>query len=274
MPLFGRCHLVDEPCLREKGRVLKITDVPALGGEEFAQFLESFPGTDGFFDSCFALRFVRDNASLGQEDAAGLDAEFLEVFRAFSLQRIHRFDHLDGVPDGKAERLIHVRQDGTGVAAEILSDLDHRSRENRRLFDVLHEGPAAEFHVEEDGVAPGRELFGHDGRGNEGDGFDRPGHVTQGIEFLVGRDEFGGLARDRDPDALHLVLEFAFAQGDAHPRHGFHLVERSPGMAEAAPGRLREFRPAGGNEGPEDQTGLVADPAGAMLVDLDPGDVA
>ena len=86
-------------------------------------------------------------------------------------------------------------------------ELEHRLGEHLRVLERLHEGAVADLHVEDDRVRAAGDLLRHDARRDQGHDVDGPGDVAQAVELLVGRDEVGGLADDRQPDLAHLLDE-------------------------------------------------------------------
>ena len=58
------------------------------------------------------------------------------------------------------------------------------------------------------------------------------------------------------------------AEEDVHARDGLQLVQGAAGVAEAAAGEHGHAHAAGGEQGGDDEADLVADAAGAVLVDL------
>ena len=63
----------------------------------------------------------------------------------------------------------------------------------------------------------------------------------------------------------------AGGQEDVHAGDGLQLVEGAAGVAQAAAGQHRHLDPAGGDQRGDDEADLVADAAGAVLVDLRAG---
>ncbi len=60
---------------------------------------------------------------------------------------------------------------------------------------------------------------------------------------------------------------------DVETRNGFELIERAAGVAETAPADHGHGEAAGGNDGRQDQRGLVADAAGGVLVHFFAGEI-
>ena len=98
------------------------------------------------------------------------------------------------------------------------------------------------------------------------------GHVAEGIDRLVGRDQVGGLGGHGQPDPLHLVEQLAGAEADPEAGDRLQLVERPAGVAEAAPGQLDHLHAEGGGERAHDQGGAVGHAAGGVLVDRRPAE--
>ena len=138
----------------------------------------------------------------------------------------------------------------------------------------LHEGAAAGLHVEHEGVDALGDLLAHDRRADERDALDRAGDVAQRVELLVGGRDLRGLADHGAADGRQRRLHLLEREVHAETGNRLELVERPAGMAEAAPRHHRHRHAARRGERRQDQGGLVADASGAVLVDLDAGDVA
>ena len=156
---------------------------------------------------------VRVDPEIGerQQPRARVQDELGEIGRPLAAHGGARLADLERVPDGGAERLIHVRQQADDLAAGAPAELEHRLGEHARVLERLHEGAVADLDVEHDRVRPARELLGHDRRRDQRHDVDRRGHVAEAVELLVGRDEIGGLADDREPDVAHLLDELVDA---------------------------------------------------------------
>src|SRR5262249_8523321 len=80
--------------------------------------------------------------------AAQNQAEFNEIRRSGSAQRVYCLHYLQRVPDGVAERLLHIGDNGSHGPIQALSNF----RENRRQFGgfgfCVHKGTATTFNVE------------------------------------------------------------------------------------------------------------------------------
>ena len=87
------------------------------------------------------------------------------------------------------------------------AELDHGPGQLAGLVERLHEGAVADLDVEHDRVRPAGDLLGHDRRGDQRDDVDGRGYVPERVELLVGGDQVGGLADDREPDLADLAEE-------------------------------------------------------------------
>ena len=111
------------------------------------------------------------------------------------------------------------------------------------------------------------ELLGHDRRRDQRDDVDRRGDVAQRVELLVGRDEVGGLADDRDADVAQLRDHLVDRQLDAEAGDRLELVERAAGVPEPAAAHLPERHAAGRDDRADGDRRLVPDATGRVLVD-------
>ena len=115
--------------------------------------------------------------------------------------------------------------------------------------------------------APPASFFDMIAGGDQRDDVDRRGDVAERVELLVGGDEVGGLADDREADLAHLRDELVDRELDAEAGDRLELVERAAGVAEAAAAHLPERDAAGRDDRADGERRLVADAAGRVLVD-------
>ena len=196
-----------------------------------------------------------------------VEHELGEVWRPLAAQRRDRLTDLERVPDRGAERLVHVGEQADDVLARAAAEVEHALGEDLRVLERLHKGAVADLDVEHDRVRACGELLRHDARGDQRHDVDGRGHVPQAVEALVGGDEIGGLADDREPEISHLRYELVRRQLDAEPRDRLQLVERAARVPEPAAAHLPERDPAGGDDRADRDRGLVADAARRVLVD-------
>ena len=150
--------------------------------------------------------------------------------------------------------------------AHEVAHLCHRGGEFLRLFPCLHEGAAAELHVQDETVQLLRELLAHDARHDQGLGRDRARHVAQRVEFFVRRANVRTLADHENADALELGERAAFIDMNIEAGDAFEFVEGASGNAEAAPGNHRDPIFIAGQQRRQHQRSLVSDAARGMLV--------
>ena len=98
------------------------------------------------------------------------------------------------LPEKRPRGCVHGGEEGDGAGAGEGAGLDHEVGEVLGVVVVAHEGAAAGFYVEDEGVEVFGELFAHDAGGDEVGGLDGAGVVAEGVEDAVGGDEGGGLA--------------------------------------------------------------------------------
>jgi hypothetical protein len=202
-----------------------------------------------------------------EQPRARREDELGEVRGPLATKRRHRLADLQRVADGVAERLVHVGEQADDVAAGAPAEIQHRLRQSPRALDRLHECAVADLDVEHDRVGAGGDLLRHDARRDQLDAVDRRSDVAQRVQLLVGRDEIGRRADDRQSDVAHLSDEFAEAELDAEAGNRFQLVERATGVTEPAAAHLAEGNAARRDDGTDGDRRLVADAAGRVLVD-------
>ena len=242
--------------------------------EKLPELTEPLAASNGPGDELFPLLEVICDLPLLEEDAPGRLDELDEIGRPFSPEGGDGLLHLERIPDGPSEGLFHPRDDGSYVLPEAAPDRDHQSREGPGRGDVLHEGALPVLDVEEDGIGPRGELLRHDRARDEGNRLDGRGDVAEGVKLLVGRVDLGGLPGNGDADGGDLLPDGFLGKIDVRPGDGLHLVEGSPGVAKPPPAHLGDLAAEARDEGHEGKGGLVADPAGRVLVELDPWDIA
>ena len=186
-----------------------------------------------------------------------------------ALQDSHTFGDLQRVADVLAQGLVHVGDKRRDLAAVGGADGDHQPCQLQGAVQILHKSAVAHRDIQQNGVRPGSQLFGHDGGGNQRNAADGGGDITQGVDFFVGHSNLPTLADDRNADVIDLPEKILLAQAGAGAGNRLHLVNGAAGMAQPAPAHLGDFYAASGHDGGDDQSGLVAHTAGGMLVRLD-----
>jgi hypothetical protein len=254
-PVLARPQLLDVLGGGQRG-----VDVPALGGDHRA------PGVHGAAVGERGLDVGVAHPG-GLEHLAGERAGQLDhVGGAAAGEHLERLAHLEAVAGGAAERGGHVGQQRDGAHARVGAEVDHGAGELAGVGLVLHEGARAGLDVEgERGGALG-DLLGHDRGGDQRDRLDGAGDVAQGVELLVRRGEARAGRADHGADVLELAHHLLVAERGAPAGDRLELVEGAAGVAEPAPGQLRDGDAVGGDQRGEREGDLVPDPAGGVLV--------
>src|ERR1700719_3190922 len=147
--------------------------------------------------------------------------QFAKIGGAATTQDVDALDDFVGVTGGAAERLVHIGDERDNFLSHALSGFDHHLGKVDSVFFALHESAGADFDVENESVDAFGEFLAHDGAADETDIFDGAGGVAQGIDFLVRRSDFFGLA-----DEAHA----AFSQHAAELRERKIHVEAGDGF--------------------------------------------
>ena len=190
------------------------------------------------------------------------------------LQDLDRLDHLAGVAHLAAQRLVHVGEQRPHRGAVGAPDADHGLGQGAGLRRLLHEGPPAHLHVEDQAVEALGQLLGHDRRGDQRDRLHRAGGVAQGVEAAVGRAPGSPTGR-RAPGRCGPGGPGTRAGRGRCGSRGWSPACRGCPRCGPGPGPLiiGHRHPAGGDHGAEGDAHLVAHPAGGVLVHLGRGDV-
>ena len=228
-------------------------------------FLGLAAGDHGFSEDA---AFVDGLGAFAEKKHPGgkLEAQFAEIGRAAAAEYFDALDDFIGMAGHAAERLVHVGDQRDHFLAHALAGLDHDFGEADGIFFALHERAGTGFDVEDQRVNAFGKLLAHDRGADETDIFDGGGDIAQGVDFLVGRSDFRGLADQAHAAFAENVAEFLEREIDVEAGDGFELIERAAGVAEAAAADHRNGEAARGDDGREDERSLVADAAGGMLV--------
>ena len=181
-----------------------------------------------------------------------------------------RLDHLERVPHGMAERLVHRRDLAHRRLAGLLADRDHQPGELLGSVAIGHERALADLDVEQDGVGAGSELLRHHRCGDQPGSRHGAGHVAQRVEQPICGHEPIGLGDHGAADAHHLVDQLAGREPDPKAGNRLELVERATRMREPAPRHLRDRHVDRRADRRDRERRLVSDPARRVLVDDPP----
>ena len=196
-----------------------------------------------------------------------------DIRRTVAFQHLDALDDFERVPHRAAEGRIHPGDDRFRRHAGGVAERHQRLGKAPRIGFRLHERAAAGLHVEDERVDPFGDLLAHDRGADEGNALDGPGDIPQRVELLVRRRDLGGLPDHHAADPRQRRLHLVQREIDAEPRNRFELVERPSGVPQAASGHHRNRHAASRRERRQHERCLVADPAGAVLVDFDARDV-
>jgi len=261
--------------------VFEDSDVAALGCDDLEpRFVGGTAEEDLVRERC---AFFRSGGVAGEvEHPTGEDVgEFDEVGRHGMAMVAHDVDALpyfDPVAGESAQRFVVIGEEGDGVGAGGFAGLNHELGEELRLIVGGHEGAAADFDVEDEGVEVFGELFAHDAGADEEGGLDGAGVVAEGVKDAVSGDKMRGLS-DKGCAAF-FEGEEKLVEGELslEARDGFELVKCAAGMAEASAGDHGHAdsrdacsgwrgKAGCGEDGGNEEGGLVAHAAGGVLVD-------
>ncbi len=156
-------------------------------------------------------RPLREAAGQQQQLAGQHAHQFPQVGRALALQAADRLLHLEGIPHGASQRLVHRRDDAGHRQTGAASQPSHRFRRATGGVHLVEEGPLPHGDVQHQSGGAGGDLLAHDAGRDQAFLVDGGGGVAERIEETVGR---------------HQVLRLT-GHGDAHPF--------PPGRAAARP---------------------------------------
>ncbi len=202
----------------------------------------------------------------------------MTVLGALGAHDVDALPDLDPVAGEAAEWLVHAGEERDGAGAGGFAGLDHEFGEELRLVVGGHEGAAADLDVEDEGFEIFGEFFAHDAGADEEWGLDGAGVVAEGVEDAVGGDEVRGLADHGCAAFFEGKEELIECELRVEAGDGLELVECAAGVAEAAAGDHGDAdtgdtcgcwrgKACCGEDGGDEERGLVADAAGGVLVD-------
>ena len=170
-----------------------------------------------------------------------------------------------------------VRPSGTSICVsraatrspERSASADERIGQRARVVLARHERAAAGLHVEHERIDALGDLLAQDRGADQRQALDGRRHVAQRIQRAVGRRHLVGLADERASEIGDLRTELVEREPGPEAADAFELVERAARVPEPAARHHRHRHAERSDDGRDDQRGLVADTAGAVLVDLD-----
>ena len=121
--------------------------------------------------------------------------------------------------------------DRHSLSLEITGDIDHGLRQELCSFQGLHERPGTIFDVQNDLLRAAGQFFAHDAAGDQGNAFDRGGHIPQGVEFFIGRHQVGRLADHSQTDIVDLPDKGGAVQRCLKMRDSLQLIDGPAGKA-------------------------------------------
>ena len=182
------------------------------------------------------------------------------------LEDVDALPDLEPVTGEATEGLLHCGEEGNGAGSGGLAGLDHEFGEVPGIFIGLHESSGAGFDVEDQAVKVFGELLAHDAGGDEEGALDGAGVVAQPVENAISGDEGGGLAGHSDVAFGEDAGEVGDGELGVEAGDGFKLVEGAAGVAEGAAGDHGDGETSGGDDGGNEEAGLVANAACGVLV--------
>ena len=157
--------------------------------------------------------------------------QFHHVGRAAPGEHLDRLDDLESVAGGPAQRGRHVGEQGHGRQSGVTAQPDHGLGQPTGVLGVLHERPAAHLDVQHQRAGAFGDLLAHDRRGDQRDGLDRAGDVTQRVQLLVGRGQAGTGGTDDGADLLQLLQHLVGAERRPPTGDRLELVQGAAGVA-------------------------------------------
>jgi len=137
-------------------------------------------------------------------------------------------------------------------------------RSGKNLKIVVRAG--AGFDIKHQGVDPFGQLFAHDRSADQGWAVDRACDIPQFIYFLIRRGNLCCLPDHGATAVAKYAAEVGKGKLDIESGNGFQLVQRSTGMAKAAPADHGYRQPAGSSHWGNDERCFVSDAACRMLI--------
>ena len=181
-------------------------------------------------------------------------------------QVIDRLPHLDRVARRPPQHLVHVGEQCHRRQPVADRHLDDRLCQLAGAIELREHRARADLDVHDQRIEARREFLREDRAHDQGDRFDGSGRIADRVEPAVGGGKARGLPDDRAPGLAHDLPQAIARRPHVIARDRLELVERAPGVPEAAPRDHRDERAARGEDRREQQAHLVADPARRVLV--------
>ncbi|MNS91468.1 hypothetical protein D3C72_1255610 [compost metagenome] len=205
--------------------------VSSLIRNEFFEFLQSFPVLDYFLQLLFRFFQRRGFACQIYHLTSKRQAELLKIFRSSPFQRINRFLHFQGVPDGEAQRLTHIGDNRHRSAADIIPNADHGMSECLGILGGLHKCACSSLHIKHDRIRACCNLLAHNGACDQRNRVNRSRNIPQCIQLLVRRRDITGLTNYGNLVIIHEIREFFLRNLHVEALNSFKLVNRTSGMS-------------------------------------------
>ena len=241
--------------------------IPSLRDDNLAELLERGSARERGLEARPRLRQPAGRSAQYKHFCAKPQRELAQIGGTAVAERRNGFLHLIRIAARLAERRVHVGEECDDGACVARAQRNHRLREANAVGDIRKKCPGTGFDIEHQPGERLRELLAHDTRGDQRNRFDRRGGIAHGVEFLVGRGDFSGLADQGAPEPLDLRGGTVQSEPCVETGDRLEFVEGAAGVPEAAARHHRHRHAAGGDQRGEHNRDFVAHPARGMLVD-------
>ena len=154
-----RSNRLDQACRRQQLRIVDLSYVAALGGDELPELFPGLSVPELFARLILQYLLVGAKTSQAEHLRCQRHDQLFEIGGAAALQGGNGFLELQRVAYGSPKRLIHGADHGRHPASGVAADFDHQPRQATRIGLRLHERAMPYLDVEHDRVGAGCKFF-------------------------------------------------------------------------------------------------------------------
>ena len=275
----ARVHRAQNPSLRREQRFddrrgFKVVGVvfdevrrTALFHHHTREVFRRFTAAQGVFELRVRIRFVFGQATVDEQLFAQRHIHGVQTrIDLLAAQIAHGFGDFECIARAGGEHLVHIGEQGGGLASCVVGDINDGLRQRYRVLVGRHERAVTDFHVHHQAVQAFGEFFRQNGRRNQINRLNGRGDVARGVNAFVAGRQIAGLADDRRTGGFNDVAQLFRVGEGVKARNRREFVQCAAGMPQAAPRNHRHIRAASRDHRREHQRDHVAHAAGGVFV--------